>query len=191
MQLNGPPDGRRPSHAEGAMPEGELGLERMVEALLFVSDRALSAEDLAEVTGDDPARIEGALRTLVADYEGRGVRIVAHGGAYQMCSAPEAAPFCRRLLGLDSGQRLTQASLETLGIVAYRQPVTRAEIERIRGVNSDSSLGLLMTRGLIAPLGRGDQVGRPVLYGTSAGFLTYFGIASLEELPQVELPDPR
>lgn len=167
---------------------GELTLERTVEALLFVSDRALGAEEIAGVTGEPIAAVEQALQGLVDDYQGRGIRIIVHADKYQMSSAPEAAACCRRLLGLDSGQRLTQASLETLAIVAYRQPVTKAQTDRIRGVDSDSPLSLLLARGLVAPVGRADQVGRPTLYGTTPAFLAYFGIASLGDLPEADLP---
>ena len=167
----------------------EPTVERAIEALLFVSDRPLTAPQIAKVLEEEAGQVEQALESLRAFYEERGIRILVHGDAYQMCSAPEAAAYCRRLLGMDSEGRLTQASLEALGIVAYKQPVTRAEIERVRGVNSDSSISLLMARGLIAPVGRGDQVGRPVLYGTTPGFLAYFGLPSLASLPQVELPE--
>lgn len=159
--------------------------------MLFVADRALTAEEICAAIGEDSSLVEHALEQLREQYEGRGVRIMLHGDSYQMCTAPEASIYCQKLLGLSSDQKLTQASLETLAIIAYNQPATRAEIERIRGVNSDSPFSLLVNRGLITPVGRGDQAGRPILYGTTSGFLAYFGIGSLDDLPDVELPEPQ
>ena len=98
--------------------------------------------------------------------------------------------FCRRLLGLETRTRLSRAALETLGIIAYRQPVTRSEIEDIRGVDADSALATLLARGLVEEVGRLETPGRPVQFGTSDLFLAYFGIASLRALPELDLPDP-
>ena len=168
----------------------DLNIEAIVEALLFVSDRPITAAEISRATGSRTDDVERALHTLRDRYTKRGIRILVHGERYQMCSAPQASPFCRNLLGLSSNQKLTQASLETVAIVAYNQPTTRAEIEHIRGVNSDSPLSLLTNRGLIAPAGRGDQIGRPILYETTAGFLAYFGIETLDDLPDTHLPFP-
>ena len=167
---------------------GDLGLGHTIEALLFVADRALSAEELSEVTEAPVADVEATVDDLRAEYRHRGIAILEHRGAYRMVSAAGAAPFCRRLLGLEARTHLSRAGLEALGIVAYRQPVTRAQIEAIRGVNSDSSLATLMARGLIEESGRLDAPGRPMLFGTTDLFLACFGIASLDMLPEVELP---
>ena len=168
----------------------DLDLELLVEALLFVASGPITPGDMREATGDDEADIERALQNIKAHYVDRGIRIIVHGDSYQMCSAPAASRSCRILLGMNSNQKLTQASLETLAIIAYNQPTTRAQIEHIRGVNSDSPLSLLAARGLISPVGRGDQLGRPILYATTAGFLAYFGIESLDDLPEADLPGP-
>ncbi len=172
-----------------AAPE-DISLEILVEALLFVADGPITPGEMREATGANESEIERALQSLRTHYASRGIRIIVHGDSYQMCSAPEASRSCRSLLGLNSNQKLTQASLETLAIIAYNQPTTRAQIEHIRGVNSDSPLSLLANRGLIAHVGRGDQMGRPILYATTAGFLAYFGIESLGDLPEADLPTP-
>ncbi len=165
-------------------------LERVVEALLFVADRPITSEEVRKATGAADAEIERALRSLTAAYRNRGIRILVHCDSYQMCSAPEASRYCRNLLGLDSTPKLTRASLESLAIIAYNQPTTKAQIDHIRGVNSESSLALLIGRGLVVSVGRGSQIGRPMLYATTARFLAYFGIESLDDLPEAELPEP-
>ena len=167
----------------------DFGLRDVVEALLFVSDRPLAPSRIVEVLDEDVGRVTATLEELRVDYQQGGLRILEHDGRYQMATAPDAAPFCRALLGLEPNQRLTQASLETLAIVAYRQPVTRANIEEVRGVNSDSPLSRLLAYGLVSAIGRSSRVGRPMLYGTTAGFLAYFGVDSLSNLPKLDLPD--
>ncbi len=162
----------------------DFGLRDVVEALLFVSDRPLAPSRIAEVLDEDVDRVAATLEELRGDYQQGGLRILEHDGRFQMATAPDAAPFCRALLGLEPNQRLTQASLETLAIVAYRQPV-----EEVRGVNSDSPLSRLLAYGLVSAIGRSSRVGRPMLYGTTAGFLAYFGVDSLSNLPELDLPD--
>jgi segregation and condensation protein B len=108
----------------------------------------------------------------------------------QLISMPEATPYIQRFLGLELTGRLTQPALETLAIIAYRQPVTRATLEAIRGVNCDGVLRTLVSRGLVEEVGRLDQAGRPILYGTTFEFLQYFGLRSLDELPPLEIADP-
>ena len=107
----------------------------------------------------------------------------------QLITMPEATPHIQRFLGLEMTGRLTQPALETLAIIAYRQPVTRAAMESIRGVNCDGVLRTLVSRGLIEEVGRLDQVGRPILYGTTFEFLQYFGLKSLDELPSLDIAD--
>ena len=145
---------------------------------------------MQKATGAGHAEIERTLQSLKAHYTSRGIRIIVHGDSYQMCSAPEASRHCRNLLGLNATPKLTQASLESLAIIAYNQPTTKAEIDHIRGVNSESPLSLLVGRGLVASVGRGDRIGRPMLYATTARFLAYFGIESLDDLPEADLPEP-
>ena len=151
--------------------------------------RRVAPGRIAEVLDESVDRVTAALEELRSDYQQGGLRILEHDGRFQMATAPDAAPFCRALLGLEPNQRLTQASLETLAIVAYRQPVSRANIEAIRGVNSDSPLSRLLAYGLVSAIGRSGRVGRPMLYGTTTGFLAYFGVESLSSLPDLDLPD--
>ena len=169
---------------------GDLGLARTIEALLFVADRALTVPELSEITEAPGRDVAVALDRLQRDYGGRGIVLLEHRDSYRFVSAPEATVFCRRLLGLDARSRLSHAALETLGVVAYRQPVTRAQIDEIRGVDSDSSIATLLGRGLIHETGRLRAPGRPAQFGTTDLFRAYFGIPSLASPPEVEFPPP-
>ncbi len=161
----------------------ELPLRSLIESLLFVANEPVAVEHLATVLQASHDQIEDALQVLNYEYTSRGIRLQRRGQRVQMVTAPQAAEQVRKFLGLELSGRLSPAALETLAIVAYRQPVTRAEIESIRGVNSDSVLRTLINRGLIEEQGRLDQVGRPFLYGTTFDFLQQFGLASLDQLP--------
>lgn len=169
---------------------GDLGLSLVIEAMLFVADRSLTVTDIAGITGAPPLDIEQSLDNLQHTYADRGIVLIGNADGYRFVSSPQAAPYCRHLLGLENRTRLSRASLETLGIVAYKQPVTRAQIENIRGVEADSALATLLTRGLIEEVGRLTTPGRPVQFGTSDLFLAYFGIPSLTALPELDLPEP-
>lgn len=155
----------------------------LIESLLFVADRPVTAEHLATALDLPVEEVESALQALRQEYQERGIRIQQKGDRLQLVSAPEAGPHIERFLGLEISGRLSTAALEALSIVAYRQPVTRAQVEAIRGVNSDSVLRTLVRRGLIEEIGREESVGRPILYGTTFEFLQQFGLASLQELP--------
>jgi len=161
-------------------------LETLIESLLFVADEPVSVSRLAqalEVTTDD---VETALTTLQEACIERGVRLQRAGNRVQLVSAPEAASLIEHFLGLELHARLSTAALEALTIVAYQQPVTRAQVEAVRGVNSDSVLRTLVSAGLIEEIGRMDTVGRPILYGTTFEFLKFFGLESLDDLPPLE-----
>jgi len=160
-------------------------INRLVESLLFVADGPVSLDDLAKALESDPTEVEGAVAGLVADSAFRGLRVVRSGRMVQMVTMPEASPAIERLLGLSSTTGLSRAALETLAIIAYRQPITRAEIAAIRGVNSDGVIRTLMARSLVASVGWLPQVGRPILLGTTFEFLRYFCIPSLDELPSL------
>lgn len=166
-----------------------LDMESLIEALLFVADGPVALEELAQAVGCDKETVEQATQRLSERLAGRGVRLMHVGSQVQMVTAPEAGPIVERFLGLNVSAKLSPAALETLAIIAYRQPITRAQIEEIRGTNSEGVLRTLLARSLIAPVGRLDQVGRPVLFGTTFEFLQYFGLKSLAELPK--LPDPQ
>lgn len=167
--------------------QGDFGLARTIEGLLFVADRALSAAELGGVTGASEVEVREALSELIEHYRTRGIILLEHRNAFRLVSAPDLADHCRRLLGLDQRRQPSRAALETLGIVAYRGQATRAEIERVRGVDSDSALASLLARNLIREAGRLDAPGRPAVFTTTDTFLAYFGLTSLDELPELDL----
>jgi segregation and condensation protein B len=166
-------------------------LKRAVECILLVSGGPVTVEHLVQVLQAPAQTVHALLWELEQDYRGRGLQIQTVAGGYQLCTRPELAPYVQRFLGLDHRDPLSQAALETLAIVAYRQPVTRAEIEAVRGVRSDHVLERLLERHLIREVGRKQAVGRPILYGTTEGFLRYFGLRGLDDLPPLGDHDPR
>jgi segregation and condensation protein B len=171
--------------------ETTLSLQAQVESLLFVATEPIPLARLADVLGVEIDQVEQVLLILNHEYAGRGMRLQRKGKRVQMVTAPEASDLVRRLLGLELTGKLSPAALETLAIVAYRQPVTRAQIEAVRGVSSDSVLRTLINRGLVEELGRLDQAGRPIIFGTTFDFLQQFGITSLDQLPPLkEIPAP-
>ncbi len=165
-------------------PRVELnGLKSLVESLIFVSDGPVAVESLAKALEQDEAAIERALAALNEDYQSRGIRLQRTRERVQLVSAPESAAYVQKFLGLDAAARLSLAGLETLAIIAYRQPVTRPQVEAIRGVNCDGVIHNLLARGLIEEVGRLDTVGHPIQYGTTFEFLQYFGLSSIGDLP--------
>jgi segregation and condensation protein B len=163
-----------------------LSVDAQVESLLFVADGPVSVGQLAEALEVTSGQVERALSDLAAAYAGRGLRLQRIGNRVQLTTTPEAAPYVERFLGLEARTRLSRAALETLAIVVYRQPITRPEIESIRGVSSDSVLRTLLSVGLVEEIGRAPTVGRPILYGSTFEFLQHFGLSSLEELPPLD-----
>jgi segregation and condensation protein B len=164
-----------------------MQLSRMIEALLFASEAPLSASDLARVAEAlDEEQVEAAIAALREEYdaEDRAFGIYEIAGGYQLLTKPEYAHVLERFDTVPVTTRLSTAALETLAIVAYRQPVGRAEIEEIRGVGAGGVLKTLSERNLIEVVGRGEGLGRPLLYGTTRFFLEHFGLRSLEELPR-------
>ena len=160
--------------------------ETGLEALLFVAERPLSRREIASLTGVDLGTVDQRLGDLEVTLAARGIRLIVDGDRVELATAPEAGALVARYVGVDA-IRLSPASLETLAIVAYRQPVTRAAIERIRGVDSDYTVRSLLHRRLIVELGRSDAPGRPFLYGTGFDFLERFGLTSLSELPPLDV----
>ena len=160
-----------------------MELKSLVESLLFAADRTVTADLLASVLEAPIEDVESALQALSVEYQGRGIRLQRSGDRLQIVSAPEAGPYIERFLGLELSGRLSTAALETLSIVAYRQPVTRAQVEAIRGVHSDSVLRALVRRGLLEEVGRSETVGHPILYGTTLAFLQQFVLQSVRDLP--------
>ena len=166
-----------------------LTLAAIVESLLFVADAPVPVSQLAGAAECDAPDIEAALKSLADDYANRGVRLQRKGNLVQLVSAPQAAPYVERFLGLSLSGKLSAAALETLAMVAYKQPITRPQIEAIRGVSSDGVLRTLMSKGLIEEVGRLETVGHPVLFGTTFEFLQYFVLDSLDELPSLEIDE--
>ena len=160
--------------------------EARLEALLFVAERPLRRREIAALAGADVETVDARLGDLEVSLRERGIRLLIDGDQVELATAPEAGAFIARYVGADA-VRLSPASLETLAIVAYRQPVTRGAIERIRGVDSDYTVRTLLHRRLIVELGRSDAPGRPFLYGTGFDFLERFGLTSLEELPPLDV----
>ncbi len=167
----------------------EHELKFAVEAILFASERPLTAEQI-KTAFDEPVeitKIKEALGELKADYEtqSRGFRLIEIAGGAQLVSDERFAPYLKRFYESRERKKLSQASLETLSIVAYSQPVTRADIEAIRGVNVDGPVKLLLEKEMIKIVGRKDVMGKPMLYGTTQEFLEIFGLKSLADLPKL------
>jgi len=159
----------------------------LLESLLFVAAEPVHVRQLARVLALPIDTVEHGLERLRENYHGRGIRLQRHDDMVQLVSAPEAAPVIERFLGLSvASPRLSGPALETLAIVAYRQPVTRPGIEAVRGVDCSGALRTLMQRGLVAEVGRAQSAGRPMLYGTTDEFLKQFGLESVDQLPALE-----
>ena len=160
--------------------------EAALEALLFVAERPLSRREIAALAGTDRPTVDARLGDLEVSLRGRGIRLLIDGDRVEFATAPDGGALVARYVGADA-VRLSPASLETLAIVAYRQPVTKSAIERIRGVDSDYTIRTLLHRRLLVELGRADSPGRPYLYGTGFEFLERFGLTSLDELPPLDV----
>lgn len=170
-------------------PTPPLNLSARIEALLFVAPGSVSLGQLASALDETNQAIENELDELERQYLSRGIRLQRHRGRMQLVSAPEAAPEVELFLGLEATTRMSQAALEALAIIAYQQPVTRPQVDAIRGVNSDGVMKTLLSKGLIQEVGRAETPGRPILYTTTPEFLGYFGLTSLEELPSLHLEE--
>jgi segregation and condensation protein B len=159
-----------------------------LEALLFVSGEPVMLSELKSVTGLPETEIVDLLDELIAEYAERGGGIVIEkiAGGYQMLTNPEHSEWARKFKGSAKSQKLSMPALETLAIIAYRQPIIKAEIEDIRGVNSDGVIKTLLDRRLIKIVGRKEAPGKPLLYGTTKEFLQYFGLNDLTELPTLK-----
>jgi segregation and condensation protein B len=168
----------------------DIDLLNLLEALLFVAPGAVPPAQLASALEIPVQEVEDGLRTLETQFATRGIRLQRHMGRVQLTTAPETAQLVERFLGLEATSRLSRAALETLAIIAYQQPVTRPEIDAIRGVNSDGVLKSLLSKGLITEAGRAERPGRPILYTTTSDFLGHFGLSSLTELPPLAPLEP-
>ncbi len=160
-------------------------LEAVVESLLFISGEAVPLSAIAQTIEMDKATAKAIIHTLADKYESekRGIRIVELDGSYQMCTAGECFEYIRNMYKSPNRQGLTQALLETLAIIAYKQPITRAQIEEIRGVSAEHAVSKLVEKKLVCEVGRMDSPGKPIMFGTTNEFLRYFGFKSIKELP--------
>jgi len=174
-----------PADAVAQPPEPIELTEAALEALLFVAERPLSRREIAALAGADRATVDARLGDLEVSLRSRGIRLLIDGARVELATAPEGGALVARYVGADA-TRLSPASLETLAIVAYRQPVTKAAVERVRGVDSDYTIRTLLHRRLVVELGRSSAPGRPFLYGTGFEFLERFGLTSLDELPPLD-----
>lgn len=163
---------------------------KALEALLFAAPGPSSLEQLSRALDMSETKVENLINDLTAHFnDEHGLRIQKNHNQYQLVTAAEYGQLIETFLGLEVTTRLTQAALEALAIIAYKQPATRPEIDAIRGVNSDYVVRSLLSKGLIEELGRSEAPGRPILYGVTPDFLQYFGLSSIDELPEVNLDD--
>ena len=169
--------------------ETELSLSVKLEALLFVAAEPVTNAQLATALDVAPSVIERGLNELDASLSTRGLRLQRNAGRVQLTTAPQLAELIERFLGLEATSHLSRAALETLAIIAYQQPVTRPQIDSIRGVNSDSMMKSLLNKGLVLESGRADGPGRPILYSTTPEFLQHFGLNSILEMPPLAKPE--
>ncbi|ACB85225.1 SMC-Scp complex subunit ScpB [Natranaerobius thermophilus] len=163
-------------------------LKGIIQGILFAKGEAVSLQELARIIEKDQAMIREVIKDLQSDLNESksGLQITQVAGGYQLTTKPELNPYIKKMMGNESQRGLSQAALETLAIIAYRQPITRVEIEEIRGVRVDRVLYSLMERELIRSVGRKDVPGKPILFGTTDKFLLHFGLNSIEELPRPE-----
>jgi segregation and condensation protein B len=179
-------DGPEVAYDVDAGPAEERLTEAQLEALLFVAERPLSRREIAAIARVDRATVDERLGDLEVALANRGIRLILSDDRVELVTAPDAGALIARYVGVDA-VRLSPAALETLAIVAYRQPVTKSAVERIRGVDSDYTIRSLLHRRLVVELGRSEAPGRPFLYGTGFDFLERFGLTSLDELPPLDV----
>jgi segregation and condensation protein B len=161
---------------------------QLIESLLFIAGESVTVAQLAQALELPADAVEAALERLSAECATRGVRVQRQGENIQLVSAPEASAVIERFLGGQPPARLSAAALEALAIIAYRQPITRAQVDAVRGVDSSGVIRALLGRELIVETGRLETVGRPILYATTPEFLSQFGLSNLAELPPLDLP---
>lgn len=160
-------------------------LKNIIEAILFVAEKPINVKELAKISNYLSFDVQKVLLELISDYKKRGLRIIRKGDYFQLITAPEIAKYIARYLNQELKKELGEAALETLAIITYKQPITRMEIEKIRGVNCEAILRTLQIKGLISEVDRKDAPGKPILYGTTFEFLQYLGVESLDELPKL------
>lgn len=165
----------------------DLCLMARIEALLFVAPESVSPGQLARALEVTPRKVEKELDEIEKLYEGRGICLQRHDNKVRLVSHPQAAAIIEHFLGLEISKPFSRAALEALSIIAYQQPVTRPQIDAVRGVNSDGVIRSLLSKGIIEEVGRAEGPGRPILYSTTPEFLGHFGLLSVEELPPLNI----
>ena len=167
--------------------ENHFDASAKIEAILFVSSSPVTPSQIGESLNLPVKEVEIALEELKAVYQNRGISLQSFGGRYQLTTSAAFSSEIEKFLGLEMNTRLSRAAVETMAIIAYRQPITRPTIENIRGVSSDGVIRSLLSRGLIQEVGRADGPGRPILFSTTVDFLQHFGLNSLDQLPPYEI----
>lgn len=176
--------------SENDQPNPLMDASSRIEALLFVASIPVTPSQMAETLGISLKEVELRLEELKKHYADRGISLQEYSGKYQLTSSAAFAQDVEKFLGLELTTRLSRAAIETMAIIAYRQPITRPGIENIRGVSSDGVIRSLLSRGLIQEVGRADGPGRPILFSTTVDFLQHFGLNTLDELPPYEIEEP-
>ncbi|NIQ03078.1 MAG: SMC-Scp complex subunit ScpB [Nitrospinaceae bacterium] len=163
-------------------------LKIIIENLLLASDQPVSADQLHQTFAQDAGKeeLQSLLAELQEDYRSKNLQITEMAGGYQLCTRPEYAEWVRKFLKLDKSFKLSRAALDTLAIIAYKQPLTRNEVDEIRGVDSSGVVRTLLEKKIISPAGRKDVPGKPMMFRTTQKFLEYFGLRDLNELPTLE-----
>ncbi len=179
-----------PARPERAKRDASTEVRNAIECLLLARGGPVGVGELRKVLEVGEDEIRATLAALQVEYGGRGVQIQEVAGGYQLCTRPEYGVYVQRMLHLSELEPLSRATLEVLAIIAYRQPITRAEVDQVRGVQSAHHITKLQDRRLIREVGRRPGLGRPILYGTTDGFLRYFGLRDLGALPALGTQDP-
>ncbi len=176
-----------PFHEEEVPPHRNGKLKHVVECMLFVSDEPMTSKEIADKLEIEESKVEDALASLQEDLNcGHGLQLMRVAGGYQICTRPEYGDYCAMILQ-PSKKKLSKAALETLAVVAYRQPCTMPEVEAVRGVSVDGVMKTLIERGLVKEAGKKQAPGRPNLYATTEEFLEYFGLNDISELPDIDM----
>lgn len=179
-------EGKYYSMGQDDMDENTLSKKKILEAVLFVSSSSIPLAEITKIVDISTSELSVLIKKMNEEYaETHGIRIMVHNNRAQLTTAPELAEKIEEFLGLEITTTLSRAALESLAIIAYKQPITRPQIDEIRGVNSDGVVRTLLSKGLIEETGRAETMGKPILYGTTEDFLHYFGLESIVELPEI------
>lgn len=164
-------------------------IKSIIESILLVAEKPVSVKELSSCCGAMVSDVQKALAELMKEYESRGIKIIKKGNYYSLVTDPDNTTAVAKFLNEELRHDLSEAAIETLSIITYKQPVTRMDIEEVRGVSADHLIRNLMIRGLIQEVGRKEAPGRPILYGTTMEFLQYFGLSSEDEIPEFQVPE--